>query len=197
MRGETGGMRGGISLRWGFLVAGGASAGAPASAKSLAGEGTGDCSAAAGVSDSGRDAGVSGDSGARTGCLLCSGAAATATGVLDSQLTLSAGGDGFSGDGDVFMVTPILPDSLESTSAFRLVPLLSASLCVISGWSSLLLELVSASGGITLLADVVFDADALEVEVDAEGAVVVDADECSHFAVPETSSRLGVLLFSL
>lgn len=111
-----------------------ASSWATPSPLSLAGDGMGACSAA-GVSDSGRDAGVSGERGARTGCLLCSGVA-TATGVADSlrlKLTLMAGVDGFSGDGEVLIVTPILPDSFDNTSAFRFVPLANASLCVISG----------------------------------------------------------------
>lgn len=45
--------------------------------------------------------------------------------LLMVQVSLMAGG--CSGD-DVLMVTPILPDSLDSTSAFRLVPT--------AGWSS-------------------------------------------------------------
>lgn len=137
VRGETGGMCG-ISCRTLAFLAVDAAAElfwARPSPLSLAGDGTGGCSAA-GVSDSGREAGVSGESGARTGCLLCSGVATATGGVTDSprlKLTLMAGVEGFSGDGDVLMVTPIFPDSFDRTSAFLFVPVASASLCVISG----------------------------------------------------------------
>lgn len=55
--------------------------------------------------------------------------------------------------GDVVIVTPILPDSFDSTSAFLLVPatLLSLSLVSCIGLSSLLLLLSSARSATGLL----------------------------------------------
>lgn len=116
-----------------------------------------------GVFDSGCEAGVSGDSGA--GSVLIG----TVMGVADTFVhsSLVAGGP----SGDVFMVTPILPDSLLNTSTFRLVVgvvvdgaldvvvatasgaavvrkgllrFLLPALDWLNGWSSLLLEFVSS-----------------------------------------------------
>ena len=67
-----------------------------------------------GVFDSGCEAGVSGDSGA--GSVLIG----TVIGVADTFVHNNLL-DGGPGSGDVFMVTPIFPDSFDSTSTFRLV----------------------------------------------------------------------------
>lgn len=108
-----------------------------------------------GVLDSGWDAGVSGDNGA--GSVLIG----TVIGVADTFVQSSLFGGETSGD--VFIVTPILPDSFDSTSTFRFVVIAIVDAVVVgvikpenvfdaflllaldwlSGWSSLLLEFVS------------------------------------------------------
>lgn len=91
-----------------------------------------------GMFDSGRDAGVSGERGAAG---FMSDFAPDVSGVTiegaSSRWFFAAG----LSSGEVLIVTPTLP-SLDSTSAFRLVPATSLWL---NGWSSLLLDAVSLS----------------------------------------------------
>lgn len=134
--------------------------------------------------------------------------------MADSQHTAFG-----AGSGDVFMVTPILPDSLDKTSALRFVPLLGVIevvvvaavvvevvvavaaalvlvlllMVLIKGWSSLLLEFVSnKSGGFAV--GVFGITVALFFFFDAVLVTPFESID-DQFRVPFTS-RFGVLLLS-